>query len=120
MKEKKFNKLRYLWVVFLILGLGLFLSCISNLADSNLFLGLFCGTLCIICIFIMGFLLDRAHPELFKSTKNSESTDSNNLVKSKYDETTKLKKCIHCGSLCKIDATECESCGGNEFKKHKL
>ena len=32
---------------------------------------------------------------------------------------SKLKDCAYCGSPVKIDETECESCGGKEFKKHE-
>lgn len=46
-----------------------------------------------------------------------------NVAETKQDKEIthegKLKECIFCGSLAKIDATECESCGGKKFKKHK-
>jgi hypothetical protein len=55
--------------------------------------------------------------DLVSSNIESITQDMNN--KQKEQDTKKLKKCKYCGSLLKIDETECESCGGKEFTKHK-
>jgi rRNA maturation endonuclease Nob1 len=37
----------------------------------------------------------------------------------KEDNSNKMKECVYCGTLVKNDATNCDSCGGKKFKKHK-
>ena len=54
---------------------------------------------------------------------NNIDSDAPKINETDYSQvnntTSRLKKCSYCGSLVEINKTECESCGGKEFKKHK-
>ena len=52
-------------------------------------------------------------------TNDSETIIQDIASSNKAQETEKLKECVYCGSLVKSNATECDSCGGKKFRKHK-
>ena len=70
-------------------------------------------TLVALVIFISVFI------NLIKQFKNRNIVNSDTPKNTQQKQHgSNLKDCIYCGSPVKIDETECESCGGKEFKKH--
>lgn len=147
-ENKKFRLSNYIWIIPLIIGIIVLLIGISKINSANdmyvpemgedgwfdaetsqsktRFAGIamcsfggmiaFMGT-------IMCYSIPRATSAGKKHLKSFGSYIDENIVqpiKEKNEaQSNKLKKCKYCGSLAKLDATECESCGGNEFEKHK-
>ena len=146
-EKKKFNIINYLWVIPLVIGIILGISGIKKLNEANdMYVppmssidwfdaetrkstAQFTGTA--LCIFgfgigIIGTIICYTLPRTGKFAKNHISTVNEmiatNIAKATEEQTTKtekLKECKYCGSLAKLDATECESCGGKSFIKHK-
>ena len=147
-EKKKFKLVNYIWIIPLVIGIIILISGISKINSANdmyvpemgdegwfdasvsqsdtEFAGY---TMCAVggMIALMGTIMCYAIPRAVRSGKNHMKSfgsyiDENIVqpVKAKMESSTeKLKECKYCGSLAKIDATECESCGGKEFKKHK-
>ena len=66
------------------------------------------------------FIFSTVFINIRKQMKNeNEPTQIINDVMTGKKTDSKLKDCAYCGSPVKIDETECESCGGKEFKKHE-
>lgn len=148
-EKKKFKLINYIWIIPLVLGLIIGIVGISKInAANNMYVpemgddGWFDASvsqsdsefsgiaMCMIGFFgvaligtIMCYAIPRAVRSGAKHMKSLGAYFDENIVqpvKSKVeDSNTKLKECKYCGSLVKIDATECDSCGGKEFKKHK-
>ena len=148
-EKKKFSIINYLWVIPLVLGIIIGIIGISKInAANDMFVSSmgddgwfdaktaqsdeeFAGiAMCMIGFFgiaLMGSIMCYSIPKAIKSgkkhLKSFGSYINENIVQPAKAEsearTTKLKECKYCGSLAKVDATECESCGGKEFKKHK-
>ncbi len=148
-EKKKFRLVNYIWIIPLIIGIVILSIGISKVKAANNmyvpemgddgwfdasvnqsdaeFAGIstciaggmlaFMGT--IIC-----FVIPRAVSASKKHLKSIGSYLDKNIVQPAKESIDvsheKLKECKYCGSLAKLDATECESCGGKEFKKHKL
>lgn len=149
-EKKKFSIINYLWVIPLILGIVIGIIGILKInSANNMFVpdlgddgwfeaetsqsnAEFGGiAMCMIGFFgvglmgsIMCFSIPRAVRASKKHMKSFGTYINDNIIqpaKEKVEGSSeKLKKCKYCGSLAKLDATECESCGGNEFEKHKI
>ena len=127
-KEKLKNKkgkgiiLIIIGVVILVLGVVIVASSDFNQGLAILGMILFLGGGAII-----GVGSEMSSPKKSIDEKSINIEDINKFVntinqqinKEKNLNSDKLKKCIYCGSLVKLDATECDSCGGKDFKKHK-
>lgn len=148
-EKKKFSLINYLWVIPLVLGIIIGIIGILKINSANdMFVPSmgddgwfeaktnqsdteFAGiSMCMIGFFgvaLMGSIMCFAIPRAIKSSKKTlksfGSYINDNIIQPAKAEseakTTKLKECKYCGSLAKVDATECESCGGKEFQKHK-
>ena len=148
-EKKKFSITKYLWIIPLFIGLIVGFIGISKInASNNMYVpsmgddgwfeasvnqsdAEFAGiAMCMVGFFgiaFMGSLMCITIPKAIKSSKNRLKSFGNYIdenivqpIKAKNEaQVTKLKECKYCGSLAKIDATECESCGGKEFQKHK-
>ena len=148
-EKKKFSLINYLWVIPLVLGIIIGIIGISKInAANDMFVpsmgddgwfdaktsqsdAEFAGiAMCMVGFFgvaLMGSIMCYAIPKAIKSSKNHlksfGSYINENIIQPAKAESearvNKLKECKYCGSLVKIDETECESCGGKEFKKHK-
>ena len=149
MEEKKFKITNYIWIIPLIIGVIIGLIGVSkinaaqdmyvpSMSDDGWFEAKtsqsdaeFSGiAMCMIGFFgiaLMGSIMCFSIPRVIKSGKRHIKSfgtyiDENIVqpAKAKAEaQTVKLKKCVYCGSPAKIDATECESCGGKEFEKLK-
>lgn len=147
-EKKKFKLVNYIWIIPLVLGIIVLAIGISKInAASNMYVpdmgddGWFdasvsqsdaefsgyamCGFGGMIALMgtIMCYTIPRAAKAGKQHMKSFGTYIDENIVqpaKAKMEAShEKLKECKYCGSLAKIDATECESCGGKEFKKHK-
>ncbi len=73
----------------------------------------------IFIFFVVVFIFSTIFINIRKQIKNEyEPMEKINKIATENKQDTKLKDCVYCGSPVKIDETECESCGGKEFKKH--
>lgn len=147
-EKKKFKISNYIWIIPLVIGIIVIFIGISKInAADNMYVpdmsddGWFDASVeqsesqfggYAMCAFgfmiaLMGTIMCVAIPRAIKSGKKHFKSfgtyiDENIVqpAKAKAEaQTNKLKECVYCGSLAKIDATECESCGGKTFKKHK-
>ena len=148
-EKKKSGFTNYIWIIPLVLGIIIGIIGITKInASNNMYVpemgdsgwfeaetsqsnALFVGiTICIIGFFVLGIMgttmcysIPRGIRASKKHMKSFGSYINDNIVQPAKEHmessSGKLKECKYCGSLAKIDATECSSCGGNEFKKHK-
>ena len=148
-EKKKFSLINYLWVIPLVLGIIIGIIGISKINAANdmfvpsmgddgwfdaktsqsdaEFAGIFMCMIGFFGVALMGSIMCYAIPKAIKSGKKHIKSigsyiDQNIIQPAKAEseaKITKLKKCKYCGSLAKIDETECESCGGKEFEKYK-
>ena len=147
-EKKKFNISKYIWIIPLVIGIIVIFIGISKINSANNThvpdMGddewfsvsvtrneseaagfALCGFGFMIAF--MGTIICAAIPRAIKSGRNHLKSfgayiDENIVqpAKAKSEaQTNKLKECVYCGSLAKTEATECESCGGKSFKKHK-
>ena len=123
-KRKKIKSLMLIFVGLLVFILGIVIVASNDFNQGLAILGmiLFLGGGAII-----GVGSEMLSPKKSIDEKSINIEDINKFVnninqqinKEKNLNSDKLKKCIYCGSLVKVDATECDSCGGKDFKKHK-
>ena len=72
----------------------------------------------IFIFFVVIFIFATVFINIRKQINSGVEPTQNIKPVSNNKHDSKLKDCAYCGSPVKIDATECESCGGKEFKKH--
>ena len=77
------------------------------------------GFIIITCSMISIAIYTSKHKSKLTGFQSLFDSTLSNFTNTSKENTNQLKKCKYCGSLVKIDETECESCGGKEFKKHK-
>jgi uncharacterized paraquat-inducible protein A len=70
-------------------------------------------------ILVIARFAHKAKKAVLDDIKTAKETNQTPKETEKAEVSKNLKECSYCGSLVKIDATECTSCGGKSFKKHK-